>query len=147
MSKTKATPITPVFDENRNRWRLSIPKKYSLSGKRERKYFKTKRQAGIEAERLKAMLEECRLSYVRRSLVREGKLISNGDSVDVDSCDTKRLVSSHSMRHVIQGTMTMQDLFDRSARSLIFSPYTSKSFSETHLVDVIVDTQIQQQHL
>ena len=96
---------------------------------------------------VKAMLEECRLSYVRRSLVREGKLISNGDSVDVDSCDTKRLVSLHSMRHVIQGTMTMQDLFDRSARSLIFSPYTSKSFSETHLVDVIVDTQIQQQHL
>ena len=56
MSKTKATPITPVFDENRNRWRLSIPKKYSHSGKRERKFFKTKGQAEIEAERLKAML-------------------------------------------------------------------------------------------
>ena len=56
MSKTKATPITPVFDQNRNRWRLSIPKKYSLSGKRERKFFKTKGQAEIEAERLKAML-------------------------------------------------------------------------------------------
>ena len=58
MTKTKAPRITPVFDENRNRWRLSVPKKYSLSGKRERKFFKTKRQADIEAERLKAMLEE-----------------------------------------------------------------------------------------
>jgi integrase/recombinase XerD len=58
MSKTKAPRITPVFDEKRKRWRLSIPKKYSLSGRRERRFFKTKRQADIEAERLKAMLEE-----------------------------------------------------------------------------------------
>jgi hypothetical protein len=42
MTKTKAPPITPIFDKNRKRWRLSIAKKYSISGKRERKFFKTK---------------------------------------------------------------------------------------------------------
>ena len=58
MRKTKAPPITPVFDKNRNRWRLSIPKKYSPSGKRERKFFKTKGLAEIEAVRLKALLTQ-----------------------------------------------------------------------------------------
>jgi integrase len=58
MSKTKAPRITPVFDEKRKRWRLSIPVKYSLSGKRARRFFETKRLAQIEAERLKALLTQ-----------------------------------------------------------------------------------------
>lgn len=58
MAKTKAPPITPIFDKNRKRWRLSIPKKYSISGKRERKFYKTKGLAEIEAERLKALLNQ-----------------------------------------------------------------------------------------
>ncbi|HAV13512.1 MAG TPA: hypothetical protein DCX06_08505 [Opitutae bacterium] len=58
MRAPKAPPITPIFDKSRKRWRLSIPKKYSASGKRERKFFKSKRAAEIEAERLKAMLSQ-----------------------------------------------------------------------------------------
>ena len=58
MRAPKAPTITPIYDKSRKRWRLSIPKKYSLSGKRERKFFGKKRAAEIEAERLKAMLAQ-----------------------------------------------------------------------------------------
>jgi hypothetical protein len=95
----------------------------------------------IEARisQIKSLLEETRLSFVRRSLVREGKL--TGSNLELDGGDSKRLVSLHSMRHVIQGTMTMQELFDRSARP-VFCPYTSKPFAEKNMVDVIVATHL-----
>ncbi|MEE4210107.1 MAG: tyrosine-type recombinase/integrase, partial [Parvularcula sp.] len=48
----KTKPLSPVYDETRKRWRLSVPAKVSPDGTRQRRYFETKKQAELEAFRL-----------------------------------------------------------------------------------------------
>lgn len=49
----KTAALTPVFDNDRDKWRLSVPANFSPSGKRQRLFFATRREADAEADRLK----------------------------------------------------------------------------------------------
>ncbi|MBC2601772.1 tyrosine-type recombinase/integrase [Puniceicoccus vermicola] len=54
----KARPLTPVFDQSKGRWRISIPAAKSPTGKRQRLFFDTKRAADVEAGRIKGMADQ-----------------------------------------------------------------------------------------
>jgi integrase len=69
----KAPPLTPVFDEGRGKWRLSVPANFSPSGKRQRLFFNTSREADMEADRLKKM---------RARFGSEGKLLKADTATD-----------------------------------------------------------------
>lgn len=57
-NQSKSKPMTPVFDEGRKSWRLSVPVSLSPTGKRQQVFFKTKGAAEIEAERIKGMADK-----------------------------------------------------------------------------------------
>ena len=53
----KVKPLTPVYDEGRKSWRLSIPATLSPTGKRQRLFFESKKLAELEAMRIKGNSE------------------------------------------------------------------------------------------
>ena len=88
---------------------------------------------------MKSLLEAARLSYVKKSLSLIGKSTAHG--VDENDNADKRLVSLHSMRHVMNGTMSIQNLYDRKSKPM-FCLYTSKHMSEINLKNVIIRTKV-----
>jgi len=48
----KTKPLTPVFDEKRNSWRLSVPASLAPDGKRQRVFFASEKLASLEVERI-----------------------------------------------------------------------------------------------
>ena len=81
---------------------------------------------------MKSLLEAARLSYI-------GKSTAHGEDEN-DNAD-KRLVSLHSMRHVMNGTMSIQNLYDRKSKPMFYL-YTSKHMSEINLKNVIIRTKV-----
>jgi integrase len=55
MKNQKAKPLTPIYDENKKAWRLSVPASLAPDGKRQRLFFASEKLAKLEVERINGM--------------------------------------------------------------------------------------------
>lgn len=56
MAQKNTPPLTPIFDDLRDNWKLDIPAKLSPTGKRRRLFFRSKKLAEMEANRIRAII-------------------------------------------------------------------------------------------
>lgn len=109
----KAQQLSPIYDETRKKWRLSVPAPMSDTGKRKRLFFDTKKAAEIEADRVKGM---------SRQWGTEGRSIKA--ALAEDAAKAMEILSGYN----VTLTALAQDFIDKQAEIA-----SSKTFAELWL--------------
>lgn len=131
----KAKPLTPVYDDRRKSWRLSVPAKLATDEKRQRLYFASEKLANMEADRIRSMASRWGSEglKVKASLAEDAAKASEAlqEAGFTDATLSSVVKEWITARQAEAASITLSDLFNRYRETKI-----QEGISELYLRDI-----------